>query len=668
MPTYQINDKETGIKMKVRGDSPPSEEEAAQLIEQEAGRRGMRGVEGLPTTKQGPDTDIMGRELRADQARPDQSIGENLLFSGKLAAQNMFTMDPERLLNVYEEEFPGARFERTEEGDVIADFTELGGQRGVIEPSREGIAAAALQFTPAGQWATKGRALMQMLRGGVGAGATETARDVASQGLGGIASRIIPGLKGKPVLNDDGSLTDDALQQIRQADVDPAQLDRRVARELQKEGVMTPEQAERFNLFQQQGVRPTRAQVTQSADDFQFQQEQVKTSGPLRQAVDEQDMTLAQRGEDLAERAGGQTAGPRDTGEQVFRAVTRKADDMDDEISRLYRTARERAGTEKSVRPDKMAAILRRNQGRNEVSGGTVKAIREELRQRGLIDSNLKPQGRMDVNQAEEVRQSLNSLYEGANPQGRRIITQAKEALDDDVMRVAGKDVFRKARAARNRFRTELEKAKRSKRDKGTKSTLEDILEGKIEPERISEKLIVNKGGSVRDLDVVKKYLLSGTDEQVAQGQEAWNALRRDAIEEMFDRATGTAGKTEGGQSVFNGNQFDKAMNRIGKDRLRVLFEPEEIKELNQLRDIGKLRIPVSGTQQGKGPTAQAVDEALDRIPGVGALKNIVGRRTEQKAAQEAANPVAETIRAFERARRPNLSGPAATGSQEISR
>lgn len=658
------------------------------------------------------DTNLTGRPLSYSEAQPPiEGLGDILPRVGtaaKLAIQEATSFDEERMMNALRESYPGVKFERDAEGRAIADFTEIGGQRGYLnvpgadmrDVAQAGM--AAVQYGPAGRIAGAGKSLAgQAFRGAGASAATEAARDVTSQAAGGTeevsagnldgwnisaaggmgaaapyAARAVEGAvrriagRGIPVLREDGGLTDEALDALRQARTSTGELDRTVAQRLQQQGVLTPEQAETFNLFRSQGVSPTRANLTQTADDWQLQQEGIKRSGTMRSAVDQQDAALARRGEELVERTGGQTSSQMDTGEQVFNAVTRKATDLDSRISQLYRDAYSRVSDEPAIAMNRTVNALRRNAGMNQRSNGTVTAIQSALRGSGVLGRGFTQAGRMaprrvgvssekvfepnqiSVRQAEKIRQDLNDLYSGANDQGRRIINQVKDSLDEDVFSTVGEDIFAQARKAKADFHREMARVRSSKFDKNTQSVIEDVLENKIAPERMFEKLVVNKSTRTSDLKALRDYLRSGTEEQVQQGTQAWNALRAEAIRHMVGKATGTAGRTEGGGAVFNGNQFRKAMDQIGGERLRTLFGPDELKDLGALRKIGELRIPVSMTQQGKGPSAQAVAEVVDSIPLGEALRRITGFRgavQEGRAINQAVNPIGPTERALRR-------------------
>lgn len=663
-------------------------------------------------------TDVKRQSLRPEESGdiegfqlPNELEGDSTgVQRFRVAAGLMSTHDPMRQMRIIGEAFPGVVFDKDEDGNFIVDARPIGGSRGYLnEPGLDArdvtkFAGNVLALMPAGRLAGGGALLMQGARIGAGSAALQGGLDMANQamggtedidlgninksdvaiaGAGGLASpyiaKALSGIIGRigarlgrgtsQVVDDTGQLTDDAMNTLKEAQVSPQQLNQQVVRQLQQEGVLTPEQAANFNLFRSQGVRPTMANLTQTADDWQLQQEAMKRSTPLRAVADSQDEALVSRVGQLADDTGGQTGGALDTGEQVFNAVTRKATDLDRQISGLYREAAARAGDEMVVDFRALTNQLKNTAGRNQLSGGMVRAIREELVNRGLMDAKWQTAGRTSVRNAEEIRQVMNSFYEGANPQGRNLISLYKNALDDDVMRTAGDDLFAQARQARAQFSRGLERARASKFDKGGESLLEKVLANKVSPDQLFERVVVNKSARSQDVKALKEYLLSGTDEQIAQGTEAWNALRAEAMRHLLGKATSTAGKTEGGGSVFNGNQFRKAMDQIGLERLRTLFTPDEFKQIAAIRKIGELRIPVSMTQQGKGPSAQAIGELTDKIPGMELIKSLLAAPSkvgEYRAINQAADPAARTVKALTGPTAQPAVGQAASGSGAV--
>lgn len=626
----------------------------------------------------------------------EAGVWDNIKRQGSLAktALGLLTsLDAEQQANVLRSNFPELTFSEDEKGNVIVDGSAYGGGKGVLNMpgvSARDLLQAGFQvalFTPAGRVAAAGPNLTsQFLRGAGASGATQAiqssvsaasgsgvsagdaAGDIAlATSFGGMAPIVAKTLAnaGRPlrnvirdalgkkipakeirVFNSDGTFTDDVVRELQKAGTSPDELDDLVRAQLKRDGVLTPEQIERFNLFKKAGLQPTRANLTQSADDFQVQQEAIKRSGPMRSIVDAQDQQLTGAVDDFASSTGGVTDDAFDAGESVFQAVTKKATTLDDQINQLYSQARNAAQGEKVVSLSNLTDKLNQVAPQNQLSNGVVRAVVGDLKSRGILGEGMKLQGRIDINTAEEVRKVINQFRADANPAGKRILDQLKESLDDDVLRTAGRDVFKQARDAYSSFKKELSLASRSKFDQKTGSIVEDILTGKVEPEQLLKKTVTNTSASVRDLQKLKDYLLSGTDDQIAVGTQAWNDLRGQTVRHMLSKAIGTAGRGEGGQPVFNGNNFRKELERIGPQKLKTLFG-DDYRKLLEIAEVGKLRIPVSMTQQGKGPTAQAVSELGNSIPIIGRVIDIASGVGDNIAERAAVNPGAATEQAI---------------------
>ena len=70
-------------------------------------------------------------------------------------------------------------------------------------------------------------------------------------------------------------------------------------------------------------------------------------------------------------------------------------------------------------------------------------------------------------------------------------------------------------------------------------------------------------------------------------------------------------------------DKLQKAIQSIGNQKLKLIFEPKELKFLQDMLQVAKLREPVRGTALGKGPSAQAIrslENRLAEFPVMGAL------------------------------------------------
>jgi hypothetical protein len=456
------------------------------------------------------------------------------------------------------------------------------------------------------------------------------------------------------IVNPDGTLSDDAVRMLQRAGSTPDDFTQALAREadgLQRTGVLTPAQIERFNFMTAQGLDPTTAQITRSADDFQMQQELAKRSGKVRGRLEGQEAVIARAFDDRIMGAGGTT-----TGSPLSDAVINKATALDDEIRRLYQAARDVAPGEKNIRLESMVETLRRRAPDNELTGGLIRSIRGDLVERGVMDNNFRIRGRVDVDTAETIRQVLNSNFQSTNDKGRMIIRELKEQLDNDVLSVAGEDIFQQARRARADFSSQLRPDRVSRFDVNQRSLVEDIMDNTIKADDVFNQVALSNNWKPSDLNQLKRYLSSGSAEQAEQGLKAWSALRADTLDWIKQQSFKGPMDESGFQAISRAN-LDKALGKIGNDKLNVIFSPDEVRFLNDMKRLAELREPVRGTALGRGPSAQAVERLersiMSRIPAAGPIYDFfrdVGMiRADRLATQQVLNPAAQTIQAITR-------------------
>lgn len=455
--------------------------------------------------------------------------------------------------------------------------------------------------------------------------------DAVGRGAVTVLSPILKrafGDSAKSVLNQDGTFTDDALKILKQRDIDPGALSAEMNAALSKKGVLTASQADNFNQFKQAGINPTRAQVTQSADDFQLQQELYKRSGPVREAVEAADNKLATTLDDMVVGTGGKTteafqagssvsevikrrmlsneenigkiykkafselddlsratdfAGKEmDAGLSVSQAIQKRAIDQDLAISKLYKEA-SKSLPDGKLRLESLQSALDNMDAEDMVSRGIISAAKGKLKALGGMQkpnyvtdgvSSIRVDSKVSFGRAEEYRQFLNELWKTADGRGRATIKALKNALDDDVFRQGGTDFFEKAREAKSLFESGLGPAKMNKFDKSTKSLVRDILESKVAPEDIFQKSVLSKSGGLKELEHLKSYL--GSDEA---GAQAWTSVRKAAIRHILDNGGIIKGADDGANAVG----LDKAIAGIGKEKMNVLFSSKERLALAQM-------------------------------------------------------------------------------------
>ena len=378
-----------------------------------------------------------------------------------------------------------------------------------------------------------------------------------------------------------------------------------------KDSELDSTQLARKSFLEENGLTPTRAQVTGDATDFQSQQELMKRTGSVRSALEGQDQDLARKFENAITSTGG-TANPSNS--PVFDFIGDKSIDLDKAITDAYKSARSVADGGKVVKAESLLPKLKSMAGTDAASNGVASAVRSFMKDKGIVTGKkLKADARFDVSTAEGLRQDINSLYNSASDFGKQQLRSLKDALDDDVARDVGQDIFGEARSAKAKFESDLNRVKNNKFDKRNANLLRDILENKISPETFLDDAVLRKSVRSTDIEQVKRYLL--LDENPA-GIAAWNDLRAEAMQ----RIASVAMPEVGGKGALSRSAMEKAMSRFGKDKLRVLFSPDERRFLDSMVKISKLREPVRMTQQGRGPSSQAVmlgaiANGMERIP-----------------------------------------------------
>ncbi len=516
-------------------------------------------------------------------------------------------------------------------------------------------ASAALGVTEGGLIARAEGASgeQQILSGGLG-GIISGGFELALPRISRIARQAFRRVTGKEpvsaIIDSAGNPSDEFIDVLRQEgrtfDDVVTQVNEELADEFTK-----PEELARKAFLESQGVQPTQAQISRTAADFQQQQELAKTSGRVREALEQQEAALTTRFDNAVLDTGGRPVTPTST---VTDALVSKATVLDQQISDLYKQARDVAPGEKNVRFNALVKNLRRLAPTNRRTGGNIEAIVGDLQSKGIVDGKMNIVGKVDVETAEDVRKLMNELFDAQNPFGNGVLRELKGTLDDDVFRAAGEDVFKQGRQAKADFERELTRAKVSKFDSRKANLVRDILENKIDPDRFVDQVVFSKSRRPSDIQQLKDYI--STD---AAGEQAFNDLRAETLNTIKQRSFIGPEDAQGFKALSR-DKLERTLSAIGPEKLRVLFSPEENKFFRDILQVSKLREPVGGTALGRGPSAQAigrVEEAINKIPILGNIVDIVATDARGRAVLRA-NPK----RIPSPIRQPSAVAPAATG------
>ncbi|NOZ37558.1 MAG: hypothetical protein GXP11_05730 [Gammaproteobacteria bacterium] len=449
--------------------------------------------------------------------------------------------------------------------------------------------------------------------GAYAAGGQATGRLIVKV-LGGVFGKLFGKKTDINQYFDGTKFTDEGIDLLKKNEVSPETLSRMMTDEMKKTGALTAEQAKRYNKFMDQGINPTKAQITQNADDFRFQQQSIKSEAGrgMRTDLDVQNAQMLSNVDELASKAGGNTLHQAETGNTLVEHITNKALAADARVAEKYREVRSLTPQDKSVSLDNLVDTIRRNMGYNTMSKGAASAVWKDMKMRGILDGQGKLVGRVSVDTAEELRKVMNMTFGEGNPTAKRLMTQFKKSLDDDVYRAAGKDYYKAARAEKIAFHDEFTDAGGHKLQAKAKNVLEKLYNGEITPDKAYVRIV--KNGPVKDLQQVKLALHTGTPQEVQAGKQVWDNMRSQVIRDATDMATG-GGRNEMGDVVFSMKPFAKMIRHYeNTGKLRTLFSDSEITDIKKLIDVGELRIPIVGTGIGEGPSSSAIQKATQSI------------------------------------------------------
>jgi hypothetical protein len=447
--------------------------------------------------------------------------------------------------------------------------------------------------------------------GGTAAGAIEAVLPTIVRMGSSFVRRVLGKSPTSPVLDAAGNASKELEEALKVSGLEPEDLGQEASK-LIRSGERDLSQQARKAFLEQEGVQPTRAQITREASDFQAQQELAKSSNALRSRLESNEALLTSRFNNAVAQTGGEANLPSSS---VIDHVALKADTLDKGITSLYKQARENVSTKKAVKLDSLVDALKSKASQNRVSGGAVEAIVGDLKEKGVIQGTgekLRATGRINVESAEDTRKLMNELFDPQNGFRNSILRGLKDKLDDDVARAAGEDVFKQARKAKADFEKGLSRAKVNKFDSRKQNLVRDILEQKINPNSVVDDVVFSKKWRAADLDQLKSYISDSPD-----GTKAFNDLRADTLQRITDKSFTGPIDSQGFQA-FSVNALQKELSKLGKGKMDVLFTKPEQEFLTRMVKVGKLSQPVRGTGLGTGPSGAAVaklEGLLGRVP-----------------------------------------------------
>ena len=648
MPTYKITNPNTGKTIRVTGDAPPTQADAAAIF---------ASIDSTPEPQVQPAGEMVTGSFpevpQLDAPIPEQtqqaapSLIDRARGVGEVALQGLSSL-PATIT------FPVGTAAAIAENMASGDFgTRQGAQRAqerameltdklnpfpVYEPqTREGqqysqaVEQALGSLPPIA--ATAGQQIISTasrLPSATRENVVDTAKDVVEtvipERMQRMSARQMAALRRRisgiddrvKVFEQDGTITPEAIAVLsrtqetdsRRADVPSDDID------------FTPERLETYNAYLRQGIQPTRANITGSTDDMSLQGNAVKRDSVVTEVVANQASTMAKKLDEQFDLASDVELNriPEDfvidgtdisTGSNIFKAADNFAQKSDDAINEAYRVARENADKNPIVDPRPLLNAVMATLGADRADRGVPSAVQNELLQMGIVTKD--KQGKLSVarqvtvEEAESIRQYINSFFKDKR-EARPTIRRFKDALDSAVESATGGDVFVEARRLKTEYQRAIEKARRNKRDKSRNNLVTDIIESKIDEDQIFKKI---DGAKINDFRNFKNFMLEFAGDE---GRAALQSLKASYWNKMLEtiRLDGTK---VGGVADISYPKFKTFVNKLKQNgKFTLLFDKTEQKLIEDLMLIAESRVMDTAVRSGDGPSGAAIQKLGDRL------------------------------------------------------
>lgn len=346
-----------------------------------------------------------------------------------------------------------------------------------------------------------------------------------------------------------------------------------------------------------------------AATDFQLSRFDEPAGVAAKAQFDNERTALQQHSENLVQKTGGTLGTDEDSlnnrGQTIARPFDALSDWFDQQRKALYSQADQRAGGAPVTNLDSVDALLKDPQFRNTLlakdQGNLLSSIENQLQE----FRKQSPQG-FNVQGAEQVRQWLNQIWTNDN---KSVIGRVKGAIDDDVLKGAGEDIYGPARALEQMRHQTLDNPS------GINKLMEHDPQTPINRTTAFEKIPDTLTRlPVAQFDNVLKTLDTMPEEIQPLAQAAKAEIKAHLLNKVNDAGSSTSGQ-------WNARGVEKVV-KANSAKLQSAFadQPDILQGVSDLRSAGKI---LSVNQSYPGAAAQAAN-ALKR----GLMSQAVGKLT----------------------------------------
>jgi hypothetical protein len=335
-----------------------------------------------------------------------------------------------------------------------------------------------------------------------------------------------------------------------------------------------------------------------AATDWQLSKFDEPAGVAAKAQFDAERTALQSHAENIVRETGGTLGTDEDTLHQRGQTIAKPFDDLSDWFDQrrreLYQAADQRSGGHPVVQPASLQELLNDRSFQNQLTARGQSNIRDGVAAE-LSRFQEGNQPGLTVQNAEQFRQFLNSLW---SPENSNIIGRLKGALDDDVMKGAGEDIYGPAR--------QLAQLKKQTLD--NPNGISRLLEHDPQTPINRTTPYVKVPDTIARLDPdqfnnVLRTLETMPEELHPQAQAAIDEIKAHLANKVYDAGTSTSGQ-------WNARGVEKVV-RANSAKLQSAFadQPEALRGIQDLRSAGNI---LSVNQGYPGAAAQAAN-ALKR-------------------------------------------------------
>jgi len=482
---------------------------------------------------------------------------------------------------------------------------------------------------------------------GVGLGAgSEVLAPIINRGVGAVGRAL--GFGSKPLVDSVGNPTAEFKAALDKAGISFDDIPKTAQAEAAtlKPGT-NPAQAARLTRFRAEGIEPTTGQVTQ---DFSQQASEARLASmatgpdgePLRQRLLDQSQQFENRVTDLVAKLGVTD----DAGTTIKEALAGRKKLLRKEKNELYaqvaKTAPEVANapilTDSIIEAIPTGATQRRIKRLAASQGAALDDLITEFglnQSPDAVEAFVKGGGEitpLTLGNFEDFRQAINIIERSDQTGAIQVLTgPIKAALDEEAALIDGavKNSGLSDAGVLDTLKEARQRVRDLKTDFSPQSIVGRLIDVKrdgvtpvIEASQVTRRLL-NSGTPVEELKRVVSQLQKGGE----KGLKAIADLQGAAVLQALDAALKAPSRKTSGMQTISGNQFAKALDALGEDRLEVIFKGNEdtLKRLQNLRQIALDIEPASAaTPKGSAPVILDAMKRIGRLPGVAPLVDTV--------------------------------------------